>query len=775
MRKRRGASALTGALARLRTRRGRGVLAAAGIAAAAAMLGAAVTVGYGLATGFERTAERADLPDVIARFDEERPERVAERVRTLPNLESAALRLEVRNVPVAAGSGFTEKGVAEVVRRGRRGYAVVEGRDVRERGDEAVVERGLAREWGVEVGDQMEVAGLGGVRVVGVAVSPDNVAYPLAAGPRVYLSNEGLLESYGGPTYGSPPVNTLLLWARDPDRLDATLTQARAVSYGTTDLRFATRSGIQVLIDQAAGIVVALLVAFSLVALASAVLMLAASARADVERRLQTIGVMRAVGFSRAGVAGRHVAEAALIALPAAAVGLAVGALVAVGPSTRLLGSLNQLGPGLVLLPLLGACLAAIVAVVCAATAWPAWRATGRTPAEMLRGAELRGRGDAPGSSGWGGRFGLRLPAPRGAFGLGVRIVAARRVRLAATAAVLAVATGVVLLMLALAALLERLAEDPGTLGKRYELTADPATTSASEVRRVPGVAAVAPRYSVDATDSFRLGENLRVIAFPGDHTRFEDPPLAEGRRVRSREEAEIGLGLAQALGLGVGGTLATQLPSGREARFRVVGVVRALEKDGRVAYTRPRRLLDADPSLEPTLAVRLEPGADRAAVERRLSAGGGPPPRATAGASTSNRSFLSLLAALLRAVAVVNGLVCLYALVQSLTLTAVERRGTVATLRALGARRGHVGLLLAGAMAVTVAIAAPVGVLLERLVLAPAVAGFAADYAELPLGTSAGEIAVVLVGVVLVAAAATGLVARRSAREPIVQGLREG
>ena len=47
-------------------------LAAAGIAAAALVAGAGVTVGYGLSTGFDRAADRADLPDVIARFDPER-------------------------------------------------------------------------------------------------------------------------------------------------------------------------------------------------------------------------------------------------------------------------------------------------------------------------------------------------------------------------------------------------------------------------------------------------------------------------------------------------------------------------------------------------------------------------------------------------------------------------------------------------------------------------------------------------------------------------------
>ena len=46
----------------------RGRLAFVGVLLAAAMAGAAVTVAYGLATGFDRAARQADLPDVIVTF-----------------------------------------------------------------------------------------------------------------------------------------------------------------------------------------------------------------------------------------------------------------------------------------------------------------------------------------------------------------------------------------------------------------------------------------------------------------------------------------------------------------------------------------------------------------------------------------------------------------------------------------------------------------------------------------------------------------------------------
>ena len=88
--------------------------------------------------------------------------------------------------------------------------------------------------------------------------------------------------------------------------------QARASSFGLHDIRFATRSGVRVLLDQAAGIVIDLLVALSLIALVTAGVMLAASARAEVQRRLgrdrRAASGRRVAGARRAGagVGGEH-------------------------------------------------------------------------------------------------------------------------------------------------------------------------------------------------------------------------------------------------------------------------------------------------------------------------------------------------------------------------------------------------------------------------------------------------------------------------------------
>jgi hypothetical protein len=524
-------------------------------------------------------------------------------------------------------------------------------------------------------------------------------------------------------------------------------------------VRFVTRSGVRVLIDSAAGIVIALLIAFSIVALGAAATMLAATTAADVQRRLPALGVQRTIGFSRARIAAEHAWRAGRTGALAGALGVAIGALAVRGASGRLLEALNEQPPGWALLAPLAATLAVVVAVVAGASAWPAWRATARPPVALLRGAELTGV--------------RRLRLGGGFAALGARLALARRGRAAATVAVLAISGAVVLLMLGLASLVAALRDDPGSVGKRYDLTARLPADRAADVRALPGVADAAPRYVVQGADSFALGEPVKLVAFPGDHTRFEDPPIDSGRRLKRSDEAEVGVGLAQALGIGVGSTLAVQLPSGGEARFRVVGTVRALDDNGRVAYVRPPRVLAADPGASPQVVVKLARGADRAAVSRRLAALGAAP-AAVGGATTRNGAFLGTLAALLRAVAIVDALVCLYALVQALGLVARERRPTLALLRATGAEGATVGAVLAGA---ALAVALPAAVLafaLERLVLAPLVAHLAAGYADLGPQSSAGQAALALGGLALLGVVAAAWVARRATAEAPVEGLRE-
>jgi ABC-type antimicrobial peptide transport system permease subunit len=750
----------------LRARRRRVLLTAVGIALAAAMLSAAVVVSYGLGTGFDRAANAASLPDIIVRFNDKAASDVATRVSALPDIARYQLRYERTDVGIGFHDRHREDAVAEVIDPGpRRGYAVVAGRDLGNRGREVLLERAFASSWGVHLGDSFYVEGLGRLRVVGFVEAPDNVGYPLAK-PRFYISRPALDARFGFDR--NPQVNLAEIWLRNPAYVNQVLVQARATSFGLHSLSFATRAGVRVLLDQAAGIVIDLLVALSLIALVTAGVMLAASARAEVQRRLGAIGVRRAVGTTRGLVTLAAGVEALLVAIPAASIGGLAGVLATYGAASRLLELLNEPAPaGALVLPLLGAWLVAAL-VPALGAAWPAWRAGGGSVVALLRGADV----SAPRRR---GRTGARpAPARRARAGLtmlGAKLVAARRARLVATALTLGLSTAFVLLMLALASALSALETDPGALGKRYQLVATAPPSVAARVARISGVQAAAPRYELTAADSFALGEPIDVIAFPGDHTTFEAPPLVAGRRLHGSHEAEVGMGLAQALGLDLGSTLALALPSGVELRVRVSGIVSTLQRNGRVAYLPASALLPADPNPPSLIAVRLAPSADVTRVIDSMTRIGAPPVLAS-GATARGVPLVDVLRTILRAVAIVDGLVCLYALIQACALTVQERRRTVAVLRACGAGAGAVRRLLFGAVLALVVPAAMIGILLERFVFGPALTRLAESYATLPLSATGLDVAAVLGGLALAAGAAVVWVARQAVRESVVAGL---
>ena len=114
----------------------------------------------------------------------------------------------------------------------------------------------------------------------------------------------------------------------------------------------------------------------------------------------------------------------------------------------------------------------------------------------------------------------------------------------------------------------------------------------------------------------------------------------------------------------------------------------------------------------------------------------------------------------------------CLYALVQACALTVQERRRTLAVVRACGAGPGAVRRLLVGAALALVVPAAIVGVLLERLVLGPALSHLAENYATLSLTAGPSEVLVTLAGLAVAAGVAVAWVSRQASRESVVEGL---
>ena len=158
-------------------------------------------------------------------------------------------------------------------------------------------------------------------------------------------------------------------------------------------------------------------------------------------------------------------------------------------------------------------------------------------------------------------------------------------------------------------------------------------------------------------------------------------------------------------------------MQSGKELRLKVAGVVGSFDHDGRVAYVPAKAMLKADPLAPEELAIIVKPGANQTSVQNAL----GPAAAPATGAIGRGAPLVQVLRAILTAIAVVDGLVCLYALTQACALIVQERRRTVAVLRACGAGPVAVRRLLAGAAAALVIPAAVLGIVLETVVLGPA------------------------------------------------------
>ena len=247
-----------------------------------------------------RRVPPASLPDIIVRFDAQPAvdgrRRGSPRCPTWPATRCAASsrtrRDRVRRAQRAATRSPRWSTAGPPPRlRGRR-----RARPARPGPRGAARARRSPQAWGIQLGDTVRLRASGRSGSSGSSRRPTTSAI---RSPSRASTSRGRRSTRASAANDDPQVNLAEIWLRNPRYLNEVLVQARATSFGLHDIRFATRSGVRVLLDQAAGIVIDLLVALSLIALVTAGVMLAASARAEVQRRLGAIGVRRAIGASR--------------------------------------------------------------------------------------------------------------------------------------------------------------------------------------------------------------------------------------------------------------------------------------------------------------------------------------------------------------------------------------------------------------------------------------------------------------------------------------------
>jgi ABC-type lipoprotein release transport system permease subunit len=129
---------------------------------------------------------------------------------------------------------------------------------------------------------------------------------------------------------------------------------------------------------------------------------------------------------------------------------------------------------------------------------------------------------------------------------------------------------------------------------------------------------------------------------------------------------------------------------------------------------------------------------------------------------------------ALLRSVAAINAVVCLYAIGQALALTAHERQRALSIVRATGGSRRQIARIFASGAIFLIAAALAVGFAAERELIARGVARIAAPYVTLALGVDLATTGYVALGLLAGALVAAAWISRVVTARPVVTGLRQ-
>ncbi len=317
-----------------------------------------------------------------------------------------------------------------------------------------------------------------------------------------------------------------------------------------------------------AAVFVPFLVAFAVLGIVMAALVVGTVIAGTVGAATRRIGILKALGCTPAGIVRAHVAQALLPATAGAVAGTVAGNLIALpvlAETEQIYGSANTAIAWWVTVLAAGGVLAVV-----AMTAWAAALRAGRL--RTVDAIAVR-RASGPVRGRWASRLAARLPVSR-PVGLGLARPFARPVR--TTAILLAVASGATAVtfatglgasLLRIQTALEQNTADVTVLGTPG---ADPAAVlTAIEARdgtRAAYGLAQAPVTAAGVTDP------LTATAFTGDAA-WDGFEMVSGRWFAAPGEAVAGAPLLNATGTRVGDTLTIQA-DGTVVRLHIVGEV---------------------------------------------------------------------------------------------------------------------------------------------------------------------------------------------------------
>ncbi|XRQ15523.1 ABC transporter permease [Actinomadura welshii] len=671
---------------------------------------------------------------------------IAREARSRPGVAAAAVRT-VADVPMRTPGGGTLVGRVVGLPAGSQPAVnrvkVLDGRYLDPAAPSGVLADGhLADDAGLRPGAEMQVwdgQAWRSVAVRGTASSPEYLwpapsrqnILPAPGSFGVLYVPEALARRIAGTGPNEVAVRYTPAGRGDAARLDASLTEAaRGHGAGAATTR-AEQPSNATLAQDIKGFS-QLAVMFPLLFLAAAGVAVYVVLTRRVARDRVVIGTLRASGFRRRTVVAHYLATGAAVGLAGAVLGAAAGPALA-GTVTRLYGDAIGLPETTVAVRattiLYG--LAFGLAAGAAAALAPAAAAAAVPPAEAMRGTV-----PAAGGAGLIARLQRAVPAagrlPAGAW-LVLRGPTRQFRRTLYTMA------GVVLALVLILVSWGMLDSSQATVSRQFdqiqrqdaELTlgapADGAALAA--ITATEGVRAAEPSARVPATvTAGGRGYTTTVIGLPEGTRMHRFLTPGGGERSLPSGGALLGSAMRTELGVEAGDRVTLRVGGGRTVSTTVAGFVD--EPLGTYAYASLDQVAAWAPSAPPdTVLVRFDPGTDRAAAERALSARPGVVAYTDSQALKETMDeYMNLFYVFVAVMLAFGGLLAFTVLFATLSVNLAERGTELATLRASGVGRRRLSRLVTAENLLVVAAGAVPGLILGRVATGAFLGAFNSD-----------------------------------------------
>jgi putative ABC transport system permease protein len=744
------------AAAGLRGRRKAGLVATFAVLVLAALgISAGLVVASQGAPLLDRVAAKADVAHLVVYGDPAALEQVA----ADPEVTASAGPFATANADLAQGVESTPMAITAL-----DDDDIAVGRPVLRAGrwvtdaDEIVLDRSLAADRGLGVGDRVELkaGSTAAFTVVGTAVNLTDCFYPQCDPGRAWLTSEGLGRVAPGADQYSQ------VWLRFADASEADPFVQRQAEEGVkgvsgTDSWLDTRDDFLIL-DRVFGAFVA---AFGLFVLAAAAVVVAGSTAARLVARRREIGLLGAVGYTPRQVTSALLLEHLSLGLGAAVFGWFLAGFLVPTLQLGIGAALGPQGPSWTLVGLLVTALV-IAVILTLATVVPAQRAAHRPVTDVLR--------DAPREH--TGRLTRRLAGlPRRLSMLGVREIASRPSRAVLAALAIAVAVVGAVVSAGFIGAVDKARADPARVGDPWDVVVVNTGVPAAQVE---AMLAADPNVEGWYTEVWRRSTfhdgAFSSIGIGGDP---QQAPfrIAGGRPMRTAGEAIAGYGFLKRFGVSVGDEI-TFLAGTTPMTVRIVGWYRETEDSGEILQYRIETLSRAEPAVSPDIyRVTGANGISPTALADEISARAGSGVRVEP-LDTSSDSLDTFTVAI-RLVAVILILMAGANLLTSLLTTTRETARQVGVEEAIGfTPRQLVGQSAAAGAALglaAVVVGLPVGLLLFGTLSDVLSEGIGVGPGWMPM-PAVGQLVLLTVAAVLLSAALGALAVARLARRPAAE-----